>query len=85
MENCKVPEKCLFSEVIGNRVSDHDARNIYIKVFLKVAVPWILFDIKNTFLKQQVCSKILTICVVQVLSPEHISPVVLLSRNFSVH
>ena len=72
MENCKVPEKCFFSEVIGNRVSDHDARNIYIKVFLKVAVPWIFFDIKNTFLKQQVCSKILTICVVQVLSPEHI-------------
>ena len=51
MENCKVPEKHFFSEVTGNRVSDHYARNIYIKVFLKVAVPWILFDIRNTFLK----------------------------------
>ena len=31
-----------FREVIGNRVSDNYARNIYSKVFLKIAVSWIL-------------------------------------------
>ena len=49
MENCKaknIPEKRLFTEVTGNRVSDHYARNIYIKVSLKIAVPWILLTPK---------------------------------------
>ena len=27
-----------FTEVTGNTVSDHYARNVYIKVFLKIAV-----------------------------------------------
>ena len=31
-----------FTEVTGNRVSDHYARNMYITVSLKIAVPWIL-------------------------------------------
>ena len=35
-----------FTEVTGNRVSDHYARNIYIKVSLKIAVPWILLTSK---------------------------------------
>ena len=29
-------------KVTGNRIRDHYARNIYIKVFLKIAVLWIL-------------------------------------------
>ena len=36
----------VFREVAGNRVSDHYARNIYIKVSLKVAAPWILLTSK---------------------------------------
>ena len=49
MENYKannIPEKRFFTEVTGNRVSDHYARNIYIKVSLKIAVPWILLTSK---------------------------------------
>ena len=37
MENCNadnIAEKFSFTEVSGNRVSYHDARNIYLKVFL---------------------------------------------------
>ena len=34
--------KNLFKELTGIRVSDHYARNIYLEVFLKTAVPWIL-------------------------------------------
>ena len=36
----------VFTEVTGNRLSDHYARNIYIKVSLKIAVPWILLTSK---------------------------------------
>ena len=49
MENCKadnIPGKLFFTEVTGNRVGDHYARNIYIKVSLKVAVLWILLTSK---------------------------------------
>ena len=49
MENYKannIPEKRFFTEVTGNRVSDHYARNIYIKVSLKIAVLWILLTSK---------------------------------------
>ena len=35
-----------FTDVTENRVSDHDARNIYIKVSPKIAVPWILLTSK---------------------------------------
>ena len=35
-----------FTEVTGNRVSDHYARNIYIKVSLKMVVSWILWTSK---------------------------------------
>ena len=41
-------EKPFFTEVTGNSVSDHYARNIYIKVVLKIAV---LSEIKNTLPK----------------------------------
>ena len=45
-----------------------------------------LIDIKNTLLKrQQICSKIIAICAVQVFSLVLISPVVLFSRIFSIH
>ena len=36
----------LFTEVTGNRVSDHYARNISRKVSLEIAVPWILLTSK---------------------------------------
>ena len=44
MENCKVDNNAdnLFTGVTGNRVSDHYARIVYIKVFLEIAVPWML-------------------------------------------
>ena len=48
IENCKannIPEKCFLTEVTGKRVGDHYARNIYIKVSLKIAVPWILLTL----------------------------------------
>ena len=35
-----------FTEVTGNKASDHYLRNIYIKVFLRIAVPWILVILK---------------------------------------
>ena len=35
-----------FTEVTGNRLSDHYARNIFIKVPLKIAVSWILLRSK---------------------------------------
>ena len=45
-----------------------------------------LIDIKDTLLKhQQICSKILTICALQVFSLELISAVVSFSRIFSIH
>ena len=49
MENCKannIPQKRSFTEVTGNRVSDHFARNIYIKVSVEIAVSWILLTTK---------------------------------------
>ena len=39
-----------------------------------------LIDVKNTLLKQQICSKILTTSVVQIFSLEFISP----ARIFSI-
>ena len=39
------------AEVTGNSVSDHYARNICIKVFLKIAVLWILVRSKILYLK----------------------------------
>ena len=48
-KNCKadnIPEKSFQTKVIGNRVSDHYARNIYLKVYLKIAVPWIILTSK---------------------------------------
>ena len=50
IKNCKDNNiaHILFTEVTGNRVSDHYARNVYIKVFLKIAVPWrIIPSIRN--------------------------------------
>ena len=38
-----------FTKVTGNRVSDHYARNIYLKKYLKVAVPWILLTSKRLY------------------------------------
>ena len=49
MENCKandIPEKRLLQKLLEIRVSDHCARNIYIKVSLEVAVPWVLLKSK---------------------------------------
>ena len=34
------------TEVTGHKVSDHYARKIYIKICLKIAVPWILLTSK---------------------------------------
>ena len=54
MENRKadnISEKRL-TEVTGNRVSDHYARNICIKVSLKIVVPWNLLTTQvGTLLK----------------------------------
>ena len=43
-------EKLFFTEVTGTRVSDHYSRNIYIKVFLKIAVLWILICVDLQYL-----------------------------------
>ena len=67
-----------FTKVTGNRVSNHYARDIYINVSLKQ-----LFS--GSLLKQLIFLEILTICAVQVFSPELISPVVSFSRIFSIH
>ena len=48
IENCKannIPEKRFLREVTGKRVGDHYARNIYVKVSLKIAVPRILLTL----------------------------------------
>ena len=37
-------------KVTGNSVSDHCTKNIYIKVFLKIANPWILVTSKILYL-----------------------------------
>ena len=39
-------QRNFFTEVTGNRVGDHYAGNIYIKVSLKIAVLWILMRSK---------------------------------------
>ena len=52
MENCKadnIPEKHFLRELLEIGVSDHYARKIYIKVSLKVAVPWVLLTSKILF------------------------------------
>ena len=52
MENCKadnIPEKHFLPELLEIGVSDHYARKIYIKVSLKVAVPWVLLTSKILF------------------------------------
>ena len=44
MENCKannIPENRVLQKLLEIRVSDHYARNIYTKVSLKLAVPWV--------------------------------------------
>ena len=49
MENWKsdnIPEKRFLQKLLEIRVIDHYARNIYIKVSLKVAVPWVLLTSK---------------------------------------
>ena len=38
--------RTFFTQVTGNRVSDHYARNVYIKVFLEIAVLWMLVPSK---------------------------------------
>ena len=56
-----------------NRVSDHYARSIYIKVFLCIIVPWALEPEKNTQNQQKhqhIRSKIPTINAVQDFRPE---------------
>ena len=40
-----------FTEVTGTRVSDHYSRNIYIKVFLKIAVLRILICVDLQYLR----------------------------------
>ena len=39
-------QRTFFTQVTGNRVSDHYARNIYVKVFLEIAVLWMLVPSK---------------------------------------
>ena len=39
-------QRNLLIEVTGSRESDNYARNVYIKVFLEVTVPWILVPSK---------------------------------------
>ena len=74
-----------FTEVTGNRVSDHDARNIQLYEGLsKNSCSVDLIDTKNT-LKQQIYSKITTISVVQVFNLELVSLAVSFSRIFSIH
>ena len=39
-------QRNFLTEVTGNRISNHYARNVYIKVFLYTAVPWMLVPSK---------------------------------------
>ena len=79
-------EKSFFTEVTGKRVSCHYARNIYIKIFLKRAFLWILLKSKILYYNiSKFVQKYLRYVQLQVFSPELISPLVLFSRNFSIH
>ena len=44
-----ISQRTFFTEVTGNKVGDYYARNIYVKVSLKVSCSVDLIDIKNTF------------------------------------
>ena len=46
-----ISQRTFFTEVTGNKVDDYYARNIYVKVSLKVSCSVDLIDIKNTFRK----------------------------------
>ena len=76
MENCKADNNAdkFFTQVIGNRVSDYYARNVYIKFFLQIAVSVNVSAIKNTSSKQQIRSKIPIISVTQTLNPNPEKP-----------
>ena len=39
-------QRTFFTQVTGNWVSDHYARNVYIKIFLEIAVLWMLVPSK---------------------------------------
>ena len=74
-------QRNLFTKVTGNRVSDHYARNFYVKVFLQIAVLWMLchqkYFIKTTNSFENTYSK----CGAGL---QHgISPIVSFSRIFS--
>ena len=49
MESCKADNIPVKRFLTGNKVSDHYTRNIYTKVSLTVAVPWILLTSKILF------------------------------------
>ena len=83
MENCKannIPEKCFFTEVAGNRVSDYYARNIYIKVSLEIAVPWILLTSKILYQNSKFVQKYRSRCpkVITIFTIKHAFPILVL-------
>ena len=68
-------QRNFFTQVTGNRVNDHYARNVYMKVFLYNCIcinncSVDVIAIKNTSSIQQIRSKIPTVSVVQVFSTE---------------
>ena len=63
-------QRNFFTQVTGNRVSDHYARNVYIKVFFINSCSVDVSAIKNTSLIQQIRLKTPTISAVQVFSTE---------------
>ena len=75
-----------FTEVTGNRVSDHYTRNIHIKVFLKTAVLWILLTSEVLYENiSRFVRKYLQLVQLHIFSLEIISSVVSFSRIFSIH
>ena len=59
-----------FLEVTGSRVSYHYARNIYIKVFIEIAIPWMLVQSKMFNLFEINLFENTTVGAVQVFSLE---------------
>ena len=77
-----------FTEVTGNRVSDHYARNIYIKVSLKIAVLWILLTLKilywniSKFVRKYRSRRPEVITVLAVVTIKHAFPMLILFQPF---
>ena len=70
-----------FTQVAGNRVSDHYARNLYIKIFLQVANLWMSVPLKILHQNNKIVRNTYNKCGAGL---QHgTSPVVSFSRIFS--